>query len=295
MHKFATWVAALLLMFAVVAPAQTSESLFIGPGDAVHIQVFDTPELEQHARVTDAGSIQLLLGGSVDVNGLTPVDAARAIEKTLLTAGVLKSPRVTVSIEDYATQKVTLMGEVKAPGNYALKTPLSINEVLQMAGGITENADRNIVVQHRNNTEKFPYYVSNDPNQALTPSLVIRPGDTIFVPKAGIVYVIGDVSKPGGYIISDNHTQITALQLVARAGGTNHSAVPSHARLIRKSATGYTETPIELSKMQKGKTIPDLTLAADDIVYVPFSYLRNFALGASSIAATVGGAAVYHF
>jgi polysaccharide biosynthesis/export protein len=115
------------------------------------------------------------------------------------------------------------------------------------------------------------------------------------VPKAGIVYILGDVRLPGGYTMTNNEARLTALQLVARAGGTNNTAVPSHAKLIRRSEGSYVELPLPLSAMQKGRH-EDLELRAGDIVYVPFSYLRNFAVtGAASITSSVGSAAVYRF
>lgn len=115
------------------------------------------------------------------------------------------------------------------------------------------------------------------------------------MPKAGIVYVLGDVKTPGGYTMTNNEGKLTVLELVARAGGTNHTAVPSHSRLIHKGeGSGYTETSLELSAMQKGKQ-QDQFLQAGDIVYVPFSYLRNVAVNAGGIAASLGSAAIYRF
>jgi polysaccharide export outer membrane protein len=108
------------------------------------------------------------------------------------------------------------------------------------------------------------------------------------------VYALGDVRSPGGYTMTNNEGKISVLELVARAGGTNHTAVPSHARLIRKSDAGYVELSLPLSAMQKGKHA-DLDLQADDIVYVPFSYLRNFATDASGLVASASSAAIYRF
>ena len=94
--------------------------------------------------------------------------------------------------------------------------------------------------------------------------------------------------------MTDNAGELTALELVARAGGTNHTAVPSHAILIRKSKEGYEKMPLSLDKMEKGK-LADLKLQPDDVIYVPFSYMKNFAISGSGIAASVGSAAVYRF
>jgi polysaccharide export outer membrane protein len=82
--------------------------------------------------------------------------------------------------------------------------------------------------------ERIPYFLSNNADAALDLAVEVNPGDSIFVPKAGIVYVLGDVARPGGYTMTNTEAQLTVLQLIARAGGTNHSAVPSHAKLIHK-------------------------------------------------------------
>ena len=288
-----TWML-ICLLFAVGAAAQQPESLLIGPGDLLHVQVFDTPELGQDARVTDAGELPLLLGGNVKVSSLTPAEAARAIEKTLLNGHILLHPRVAVTVAEYATQKVSVLGEVKAPGAYSISTPRSVLDVLTMAGGLTDAADRKILIQRKGTAEKVPYFVSNRAGVALDTAVRVNPGDTLYVAKAGIVYILGDVGRPGGYAMTNNEAQLTVLELTARAGGTNHSAVPSHARLIHRTAQGYQEEPLSLSDMQKGKK-PDVALSADDIVYVPFSYMRSLAMNSSGIVSAATSAAIYQF
>ena len=94
--------------------------------------------------------------------------------------------------------------------------------------------------------------------------------------------------------MTNNQGTLSVLELVARSGGTNHTSVPSHALLIRKSGTSYVELPVPLDKMQKGKQ-PDFDLQADDIIYIPFSYIKNFAVNGSGIAASAASAAVYRF
>jgi polysaccharide export outer membrane protein len=293
MHKTTIGIVFLLLVVPVLG-AQSSESLRIGPGDLVHIIVFDTPELEQHLRVTDAGELPLLVGGSVKVAGLSSVAAARAVEDALTKRNILINPRVQVIVDDFATQKVSVFGEVRAPGAYTLSTSRSILDVLSLAGGLTDVANRQIVIKRSRSDEKVSYLVSNDPNTAFDTAVTVNPGDTILVPKAHIVYMLGDVRAPGGYTMTNNAAQLSALQLLARAGGTLPTAVPSHARLIRKTGSGFSETPLPLSAMEKGKSA-DIALQPDDIIYVPFSYLRNFAVEASGIVATAANAAVYRF
>ncbi len=293
MRNAAKWLFILFLTPSGL-PAQAPESLLIGPGDMLHVQVFDTAELEQHARVTDAGELPLLLGESVKVSALTPAEAARAIEKVLLEGHYLLRPKVLVAVEEYATQKVSVLGEVKTPGAYSIDTPRSVLDVLTLAGGLTELADRKILIERRNSQEKISYFVSNKPDAAFDTAIQIHPGDTLFIPKAGIVFALGDVGRPGGYTMTNNEGKISVLELLARAGGTNHSAVPSHARLIRNEGENVIEIPLPLSAMQKGNRI-DMPLHPGDIVYVPFSYIRNIAENAGGIAASAAGAMIYQF
>src|SRR5271170_7391753 len=125
----------LLLLFLLSAtihlPAQ-NESLLIGRGDLLHLQVYDTPEMEQHARVTDSGSIPFSFLGTVRVSGLTPAQAAEQIEDRLVAAGIMLHPQVTVRVEAYATQNASVMGQVLKPGTYELDTARKVVEVLAM-------------------------------------------------------------------------------------------------------------------------------------------------------------------
>jgi polysaccharide export outer membrane protein len=204
----------------------------------------------------------------------------------------MKHPQVTVAIEQYATQGVLVMGQVKSPGTVQIDTSRPVLDVLGMAGGLTELASRKVTIERHGSGERVQYFVSNNPDEAFDHSVLIHPGDKVLVPKADIAYMLGDVAKPGGYAFTNNKGQITALQMLASAGGTPPNAVPSNARLIRRTADGYSETHLQLSDMQKGK-IPDIVMQPDDIIYVPFSYLKNMAANASQIVAAAGGAAIY--
>ena len=283
-----------LLLTASFLSAQSVESLLIGPGDMLEVQVFDTPEMAQQVRVNDAGEIDLVVGGTVKVAGLTPSAAKRVVEAALQQRHVMKRPIVQITVDEYATQKVSVIGEVHTPGAYEVSTPRSVLDVLSLAGGLTDFADRDVVIKRFGTSEKIDYFVSNDPAVALDTAVRVNPGDTVVVPKAAIVYVLGDVKIAGGYTMTNNDSRLSVLELLSRAGGTPPTAVPSHARLIRKSSSGFTATKLPLSDMQKGK-LPDIALQPNDIVYVPFSYLRNLAVNASGIAASATTAAVYRF
>jgi polysaccharide biosynthesis/export protein len=129
-------------------------------------------------------------------------------------------------------------------------------------------------------------------SNAMTDSVLVYPGDTVLVPKAGVVYVLGDVGRPGGYPMSTNNSQMTVLQAVAIAGSTSKTALPSKVRLVRKTASGIQDIHVSLSAMEKGSE-PDLPLQADDVIFVPFSWMKNLALTSSSIAASATSATIY--
>jgi polysaccharide biosynthesis/export protein len=287
---------ALLILFGCAAScAAQNESLTIGPGDLVHVKVLEASELEQSTRVTDAGSLTLILGGNVHVAGLTPPEAALAIQHALITGRYILNPHVSVLTEQTATQNVTILGQVRSPGSYSISTPRPILDVLALAGGLTEIANRTITIQRRGSKERLNFVVANSANDALDGSVSVHPGDTVIVSKADVVYILGDVNRPGGIAIVTNDQKLSAVQAISLAGGTPPNAVPSHTRLIRKAADGtHTEIPLQLSAMEKGKQ-PDIQLQADDILYVPFSYTRNMAVGAGSLVSATSSAAIYHF
>lgn len=286
-------IAAFLLFGALAVPCfAQQESLLIGPGDLIQVDVMDTPEMEQQVRVTDDGSAPLAYIGSIHVGGKTPAGAAAMIEAALVEKKVMHKPQVTVRLQELATQDVSVLGQVKTPGTYSITTPQTILKVLSMAGGLTETADRTVTVKRRRLSEQIKYYVSNDSKQALTDLVMVYPGDIVLVARAPMVYVMGDVNRPGGYAMTTNDERLGVLQVVAMAGSASKTSMQSHVRIIRATDHGQVEMPIRLDQIEKGKQ-PDVLLQANDIVYVPFSWMKNVAMNTASIAASTAGAAVY--
>jgi polysaccharide biosynthesis/export protein len=283
-----------LLLFGLATSSQAqNESLLIGPGDLLHLQVYDTPEMEQRARVTDAGNIPFSFLGNVRVASLTPEQAAKQIEGRLIAAGVMLHPQVTVRVEAYATQNVSVMGEVQKPGPYEIDTPHKVVEVLALAGGLTSIADRHITIErYGTSKQKVEYYYSNAAGSALSDDPMVYPGDTVVVSKVAVVYVLGDVLKPGGYPISTNDSRMTVLQAIALAGYANHTAAVGKSKLVRETPTGVEEIDLQVSAMEKGKK-PDVALLPDDVVYVPFSFMRNIGVNGQGILASASAAAIY--
>ena len=291
MRKHFLLLASLLICSLPAAHAQ-KESLLIGPGDMVQVNVVDTPEMEQQTRVMDTGAIPLAYLGDVKIAGETPSAAAATIRDLLIAKNVMKHPQVTVRVEEYATEDVSVLGQVHTPGSYPITTAQSILKVLSLAGGLTDMADRHVTIRRRGSSEEVTYYVSNNSQQALADVAMVNPGDTVLVPSAALIYVMGDVSKPGGYPISTNDSRLSVLQAISMAGSVNKTAVQSHVRLIRTVGETRVDLPVHLDAIEKGKQA-DIALQPNDVLFIPFSWMKNIALSSSSIAAGTASAAVY--
>jgi polysaccharide export outer membrane protein len=272
--------------------AARPESLFIGPGDLLEVNVLREPDLTQHVRVRDSGDITLPLVGQISVAGASPSGAADRIAEALRNGQYLKQPQVSVTIVEFGTQSVAVLGEVARPGTVTINTPRSLLDVLAMAGGLTDKADRHITIERGGPWgEKISVFLPNGADAELRADVSVHPGDRILVPKAGIVYVLGDVGRPGGYVMQDD-SKLTVMQALALAAGINRTAAEKRARLLRKGKNGYAEVPIPLHAMERGQS-PDLQLKADDILYIPFSARKNLMLGGSNVLASAGSALIY--
>ncbi|HTV06517.1 MAG TPA: polysaccharide biosynthesis/export family protein [Acidobacteriaceae bacterium] len=278
---------------ATAAPRSTRESLLIGPGDLLHVTVLREPELEQRVRVRDSGEVTLPLIGDVHVAGLDPGTAADAIAALYLKENYLKHPDVAVFVEQYATQPVSVLGQVKKPGTYIITAPRTLLDLLAMAGGLTAVADRHITIERAPGVKQREerVFLSNRASDALMANVMIDPGDTILVPKAGIVYVLGDVGRPGGYAMV-NESRLTVLEAIAMADGVNRTANEKRARVIHNVNGEFDAEDLPLREMEKGEA-PDELLHADDVIYIPFSFAKNVVLGTSAIVASASSALIY--
>jgi polysaccharide export outer membrane protein len=292
MHKHKN-IGAFFLLGALMTPCLAQqESLLIGPGDMIQVDVMDTPEMEQQVRVTDDGNVALAYLGSIHVAGETPAAAAASIQQALIEKKVMRHPQVTVKMQELATQDVSVLGQVHTPGTYSITTPQTILKVLSLAGGLTDAADRHITVKRNTSGEQLSYYVSNNADQALSHVVMVYPGDTVLIARAPMVYVMGDVNRPGGYVIASNDARLSVMQLVAMAGSANKTAMQSRVRLIRPTDHGDVESAVHLDAIEKGKK-PDIMLQPNDIIYVPFSWMKNVAMSSSSIGSSTASAAIY--
>ena len=261
----------------VAAVEAASVEPAIGPGDLLKITVMGAPDYDQELRVGGDGDVSLSLVGPVHIAGLSSNEAAQLIRKRLMDGGFFSDPQVNVFEKEYATQGVSVLGEVQKPGVYPIVGPRSLFDVLSLAGGTTSKAGQVVSITHRKQPAKLVNVtLSNDPEKNVAANVQVFPGDTVVVSKAGIVYVVGDVAHPTG-VIMDNGGSITVLQAIAMANGINNTAALNKSKIIRKTPDGQKEIPIELKKILAAKK-PDVRLQAEDIVFVPSSAAKNVAM-----------------
>jgi len=257
------------------APPQPASSLRLQTGDLVDVAVYNVAELTTKARISARGEIYLPLIDYVHIAGLTAEEAEGLIQKRLADGGFVKNPHVTLFVDQYASQGASILGEVARPGVYPVPGQQRLFDLISAAGGFTEKAGKSITITHRDQPER-PVTVPLSRNISDNPesNIAILPGDTIIVRKADLVYVVGDVGRPSGFLMDSAH--LTVLQAIALAGGTTHTANLSGTRIIHRGPGGLTETPVELKKILRAKA-PDLTMQADDILFVPTSATKVFA------------------
>ena len=250
-------------------PRENVEPL-IGVGDLVKVSVMGVPEFDQEVRVSGSGDIHLQLAGAVHIVGLTTEQAQQTIRKKLVDGGYFADPQVSIFEKEYATQGVSIFGEVQRPGVYPVTGPRRLFDVLSLAGGTTARAGQSVSISHRDQPSSTrTVTLSRDSAKNMEANVDIFPGDTVMVSKAGMVYVVGAVHKPTG-IVMENSGNISVLQAIAVAEGTNPTAALNGAKIIRRTEAGPKEIPIQLKKILASKA-PDLRLEAEDIVFVPNS------------------------
>ena len=273
-----------------MATASQPASLLIGPGDELEISVYGAPDLSEHTRVSTAGSISMPLIGDVRVAGLSSTEAQGAIEGELRQRSILNNPQVSIYVKEYTSSGISVAGEVSRPGFYSALGPLRLFDILQAAGGPTDKAATKVVITHRDEQEGVTLNIAKDPTQMAGSNILLQPGDTVVVPRAGIVYVLGEVTKPGGYVLNDSGG-VTALQVVAVAGGPTHLAAYGKTTVLHRTAAGFQEQKIDLKKLLRGK-VHDLPLQNNDILFVPTSGVKS-AINASALIAAAGTTAIY--
>jgi polysaccharide export outer membrane protein len=247
----------------------------IAPGDFLDISEFHTPEFHSVVRVSPAGTVTVPMINEVQLGGLDEQSAAHAVEAALVAKGMLLHPQVSVLVIAYAGQDVSVLGEVAHPGVYPYTLHHRLLDLISAASGLSPSAGRLVNIYHRNDP-KTPHAVVLDPGGTDTRSdhnPELTPGDTVQVSRAGLVYVVGDVIRPGGFPV-DPAQGLTVVQALSMAWGPSLNAAAGKAVLIREQNGGRTMTTLNLRRMLRGQE-PDQPVYDRDILYVPDSMAKN--------------------
>ena len=282
---------------AVAAPSQagtsaqtTSSEPVLGPGDEVEITVYGAPDLSGRTRVGANGSVSMPLVGYIHVAGLSNSEAEEVIATQLRQNNVVNTPQVSVYVREYTTSGISVAGEVLKPGVYSALGPHRLSDILQKAGGLTERAANSVTISHRGGVDPITVELPKDPGALSRVNVELFPGDTVVVARAGIVYVLGEVTKPGGYVLNGNGG-VTVMQAVAAAGGPSRLASVGGTKMLRRTPTGLQEVPVRLKDIMHAKA-PDVPVQAEDIIFVPNSRIKTV-LNSGQLLTSLGTAAIY--
>lgn len=231
-----------LLSVTVYAEPPTADYA-LSAGDAVKIQVFQNPDLTVETRLNEAGNISYPLIGQIQIGGLTPYQAERKIAEALFKGGFVNNPQVTVVPLMTQGNQVAVLGQVNKPGRYALETSnLRVSDVIALAGGINTIGDDIVVIKGFRSGKPFQakvdlYRVLGQP--ADETNLLVLGGDTIFVDRAPMYYIYGEVQRPGAFRVERN---MTVMQALATGGGLTSKGTDRRLEIHRRLEDGRVQT-----------------------------------------------------
>jgi polysaccharide export outer membrane protein len=276
-------------------------SYVLGPEDSITVRVFAADDIpDKPVQIDNDGSVTLPMIGQVHAAGLT----VEQFQANLVTAykKYFKDPQVTVQVNDFRSQPVSVAGNVSTPGVVQLRGNRNLMEVIGQAGGLRADAGDTVLITRNLNEGALPvagaftdptgkYSVAHIDIRAVMSgkdpqgNILIKPHDVITVPRARMIYVLGNVTRPGGYVLTENET-MSLTQAIALAGGWDHSAALGGARILRADGGPTREQiPANVRKIMLNKA-PDLQLRPDDILYIPNSLTKQ--VSARGLEAAIG-------
>jgi polysaccharide export outer membrane protein len=282
------------------------EEYRIGANDVVSVSVLDAPEFSGKFRVSDAGVIEIAgISAPIQAEGQTPNELAHAIRKAFIEAKQLRDPKVNVFVEEYRGRTVTVLGAVSKPGVYPLQKRITVLEALSLAGGALPNSGNTVtIVRGAASAEATSTVVGSVKivdmsrlvqGEDLSANVEVKNGDVVSVSAAQVVYVLGAVTKPGGFVMSNPSAGVSVVQAVAMAEGFRSVAATHRGLIIRQSTseTARQEISVDIAEMMVGKGTDQL-LAPNDILYIPESGAKKTLKVMGDVAmAAVNGVAIY--
>jgi polysaccharide biosynthesis/export protein len=232
----------------------------LGPGDAIGVQVYQSPDLSVDARVSESGVISYPLVGSVQIGGLTISEAEKKIADALRVGRFVKVPQVNIVLRQVRGNQVAVLGQVSRPGRFPLETfNTRVSDMLAAAGGTTVTGDDVLIVTGQRNGQPFRKVIDIPGlflNEKSADDIILSGGDTLYVNKAPMFYIYGEAQRPGPYRIERG---MTVMQALAQGGGPTVRGSENRLRLHRRDAAGKVT-----------EYVPKLTdlIRAEDVLYV---------------------------
>jgi polysaccharide export outer membrane protein len=278
----------------------------VGPGDVIIVSVPEAQEFGGKIRVSDSGLIEIAgLSSPISAEGQSPMQLAQTIRQSLIDAKQLRDPKVTVFVEEFHGRRITVLGAVAKPSVYPMERRTTVLDALSMAGGALPGAGNTVtIVRGAASAESTGTPLGSvqiiDMSRLVkgedpAANVEVQNGDVVNVSAAQVVYVVGAVNKPGGFVMSNPSAGISVVQALAMAEGFNSVASTNRGVIIRQSTseTARQEIPVDLSHMLSGKST-DVLLAPNDILYIPESGARKALKAMVEIAmSAANGVAIY--
>jgi len=250
-----------LIPLLVISPAFGADYI-LGPGDVVKITVYDHDDLLTVTRVSDDGYIIMPLLGQVKIEGMSVSQSTEHIAK-LLAAGYIVNPQVNIFVQDFRSKKAIVLGHVNKPGLIEMSGPITLLELISQAGGLAEDFGETATIKRKAPPANDVILIdlkSLVEGGDLSQNIPILDGDTLYVSRAGMCYVTGEVKSPNAYKCGDS---ITVLKLITLAGGFTGRAAKSSVRLVRM---------VNGEKILYEDVNMDMRVQPDDVIVVPESF-----------------------
>lgn len=251
-----------LMLLSAISTHAWSQSMreVLGVGDTVRITAFRYPELTTEARIAESGKVNVPLVGEVSIAGMTPEQAAKQIAASMKSGKYILNPQIDVAVLEARSRQVSVLGFVTRPGRYVLDgTTAKLTDVLAMAGGLVPAASDNAVVSRtlQGKSESLNVDLAAIIQQGdASKDIEVRSGDSVFVPKAPVVYVYGEVMRGGSYRLEPG---MAVMQAISLAGGVTPRGSESRIKLRRLTPGG---------KWAETNAKPLDPVLPDDVIYV---------------------------
>lgn len=253
---------------AILYPA--SRDVILEQSDLLSVQIYGAIDYSPVVRVSLDGTIRLPLIGRLHVEGLTVHQAESLIAERLKSAGMYRDPQVIIQLTEAPNQSVTLTGEVH--GIIPVQGQKRLFDVLSAGGGLPATASHTITIDRPGIVQPIVINLGTDPAKSAAANIPVFPGDTIIVPRVGVVYLLGAFKNNGPVPIPQN-SPLTLIQVTAIGGGAGYQAKLNDLRIIRTDGLNRKEVKVDIKKVLDGKA-PDPVLQADDIVLLPTSAMK---------------------